>query len=41
MATLYGATQARQAASGYALSASPHVKDLHHFQGHYRKNRQR
>jgi hypothetical protein len=34
MATQKGATDARQAASGYALSALPRIKNLHHFPGH-------
>ena len=35
MATSYGMTGARQVASGYALSASPRIKNLHHFLGHH------
>jgi hypothetical protein len=31
-------TDMRQAASGYALRALPHIKNLHHFLGHYRKS---
>jgi hypothetical protein len=34
MATPNGTTDARQAASGYALSALPRIKNLHHFLGH-------
>ena len=35
MATPTGiAAAVRQAASGYALSALPHIKNLHHFLGH-------
>ena len=39
MATPNGMTGARQAASGYALSALPRIKDLHHFLGHQPKER--
>ncbi len=34
MATPNGTTDARQAASGYALSALPRIKNLHHYRGH-------